>query len=65
MVNVFLFLGVVLWSFPLAAIQVFAKAQNLAQIPGMEWILTYDEGALMSFMNGYLPVCKVLLIWSL
>ena len=55
-VNAVLFLGVVLWSFPLAAIQVFAKAQFLAQIPGMEWILTFREGALLRLVNGYLPV---------
>lgn len=57
--NLFLFLGVALWSFPLAAIQVFAKAQNLAQIPGMEWIITFHEGALMRLVNGYLPVRSI------
>jgi hypothetical protein len=56
LVNVVLILGVILWSFPLAAIQVFAKANNLAQIPGMEWILTFREGALLGLVNGYLPV---------
>lgn len=59
-VNVILFLGVILWSFPLAAIQAFAKARYLAQIPGMEWILTFNGGALTQFVNGYLPVVGLL-----
>lgn len=59
-VNFLLFLGVILWSFPLAAIQAFAKAKFLAQIPGMEWILTYQGGALTAFINGYLPVLALL-----
>jgi hypothetical protein len=43
-VNIFLFLGVILWSFPLAAIQAFAKAEYVARIPGMEWIVTFHGG---------------------
>jgi hypothetical protein len=31
MVNALLFVGVILWSFPLAAIQAFAKAENLVR----------------------------------
>jgi hypothetical protein len=60
MVNFVLFLGVILWSFPLAAIQAFATAKNLAQIPGMEWILTFNGGTLTRFVNGYLPVIALL-----
>jgi hypothetical protein len=60
MVNVLLFFGVILWSFPLAAIQAFAKAKFVAQIPGMEWILTFQGGAMTSFINGYLPVLALL-----
>ena len=60
MVNVFLFVGVLLWSFPLAAIQAFAKASYLARIPGMEWVLTFNGGALTQFVNGYLPVVALL-----
>ncbi|CAB9506338.1 CSC1-like protein ERD4 [Seminavis robusta] len=59
-VNFLLFLGVILWSFPLAAIQAFAKASFIAQIPGMEWILTFQGGALTAFVNGYLPVLALL-----
>ena len=59
-VNIILFLGIILWSFPLAAIQAFAKAKYLAQIPGMEWILTFHGGTLSSFVNGYLPVVALL-----
>ena len=58
--NFFLFLGVILWSFPLATIQAFAKAEYLAKIPGMEWILTFHGGRLTYFVNGYLPVCALL-----
>ena len=36
-----LFIGLILWSFPLAAIQAFAKAEYLAQIPGMKWVFLY------------------------
>jgi hypothetical protein len=59
-VNVLLFLGAILWSFPLAAIQAFAKAKYLAQIPGMEWIETFHGGTLTQFVNGYLPVVALL-----
>jgi hypothetical protein len=58
--NIILFLGAILWSFPLAAIQVFAKAENIAQIPGMEWILTWNGGNFSKFVNGYLPVIALL-----
>ena len=39
--DVVLFVGLILWSFPLAAIQAFAKAEYLAQIPGMKWVFEY------------------------
>lgn len=59
-VNFLLFLGVILWSFPLAAIQLFAKAENIAQIPGMGWVTGWHGGKLTSFINGYLPVIGLL-----
>lgn len=58
--NVFLCLGAILWSFPLTAIQLFAKAENLAQIPGMEWITNAHGGSFTKFVNGYLPVVVLL-----
>eukprot|EP00523_Entomoneis_sp_CCMP467_P008539 CAMPEP_0168737984 /NCGR_PEP_ID=MMETSP0724-20121128/10690_1 /TAXON_ID=265536 /ORGANISM="Amphiprora sp., Strain CCMP467" /LENGTH=1061 /DNA_ID=CAMNT_0008785295 /DNA_START=92 /DNA_END=3277 /DNA_ORIENTATION=- len=61
-VNLILFVGVILWSFPLAAIQAFAKAEYLAQLPGMRWILTFHGGTLTSFVNGYLPVVALLVL---
>jgi Late exocytosis, associated with Golgi transport/Calcium-dependent channel, 7TM region, putative phosphate/Cytosolic domain of 10TM putative phosphate transporter len=61
-VNIVLFFGVILWSFPLTAIQVFAKAEYIAQIPGMEWILSFNGGTLTSFVNGYLPVVALLFL---
>ena len=44
-------------SSPLAAIQAFAKADYIAQIPGMEWI---QGGNISRFVNGYLPVAALL-----
>lgn len=60
-----LFLGLILWSFPLAAIQAFAKAEYLAQIPGMKWILYFHGGTLTSLVNGYLPVVALLTLISI
>ena len=45
---------------PLTAIQAFAKAEYIAQIPGMEWILTAGGGSVSHFVNGYLPVAALL-----
>jgi hypothetical protein len=59
-VNFFLFIGGLFWIFPLAAIQAFAKAEYIAKIPGMEWILTYGGGSVSRFVNGYLPVVALL-----
>jgi Calcium-dependent channel, 7TM region, putative phosphate len=58
--NVVLFLGVLLWSFPLAFIQAVAKIDVIAQIPGMEWLLEYDGGSFSRSVNGYLPVVALL-----
>ena len=58
--NIFLVVVGFLWIFPLAAIQAFAKAEYIAQIPGMEWILTAGGGSVSQFMNGYLPVVALL-----
>lgn len=49
-----------LWIFPLTAIQAFARADYIAQIPGMEWILTAGGGSVSNFVNGYLPVAALL-----
>lgn len=49
-----------LWTFPLTAIQAFAKADYIARIPGMEWILTIGGGRVSQFLNGYLPVAALL-----
>lgn len=59
-VNIILFLGAILWSFPLTFIQVFAKAEYLAQLPGLDWIKTVHGGTLDHFVNGYLPVVALL-----
>jgi len=60
--NFILALGALLWSFPLAAIQFFAKAEFIATIPGMGWVLTFQGGNLSSFVNGYLPVVALLVL---
>ena len=58
--NIFLCLGVILWSLPLTAIQAFATAEQVASLPGMNWVLTFDGGSLSAFINGYLPVVALL-----
>jgi hypothetical protein len=58
--NILLFVLVIFWAVPLTAIQAFATTERLAQIPGMEWILTFNGGSLSSFINGYLPVVALL-----
>jgi hypothetical protein len=59
-VNIFLTVGILLWSIPLTAIQAFATAEQVARIPGMDWVLKIDEGKFTSFINGYLPVVALL-----
>jgi Calcium-dependent channel, 7TM region, putative phosphate len=59
-VNFLLFIGGFFWIFPLAAIQAFAKAEFIARIPGMEWVLT--NGNVSNFINGYMPVVALLLL---
>ena len=58
--NFFIGIGVFFWIFPLAAIQAFAKADYIAKIPGMDWILTSGDGSVSKFVNGYLPVVALL-----
>jgi Calcium-dependent channel, 7TM region, putative phosphate len=58
--NAVLFVGVVLWSFPLTFIQAVAKVEFLAQLPGMEWLSDYIGGNFSHFVNGYLPVVALL-----
>ena len=58
--NILLVIGGFLWIFPLTAIQAFSKADYIAQIPGMEWILTANGGQISQFINGYLPVIALL-----
>jgi hypothetical protein len=59
-VNILLTFGIVLWSIPLTAIQAFATAEQVARLPGMDWVLTFDAGHFTSFINGYLPVIALL-----
>lgn len=49
-----------LFQSPLTAIQAFAKAEYIAEIPGMEWIGTAGNGKVSQFVNGYLPVAALL-----
>jgi len=58
--NIFLSLGLLLWSIPLTLIQAWAKVDNVARIPGMEWIATLHDGAYKALINGYLPVVVLL-----
>lgn len=58
--NIFLSLGLLLWSIPLTLIQAWAKVDNVARIPGLEWIATINDGAYKALINGYLPVVVLL-----
>ena len=58
--NIFLGVGIIFWSIPLAAIQAFAKAEQIAMIPGFEWVLRLNGGNFQAFINGYLPVVALL-----
>ena len=58
--NIFLSFGIIFWSIPLAAIQAFAKAEQIAMIPGFEWVLRLNGGNFQAFINGYLPVVALL-----
>ena len=58
--NVLLGLGVLLWSIPLTLIQAWAKVENVAMIPGLEWVGQIRGGRFTSLINGYLPVITLL-----
>ncbi len=58
--NNVLVIGALIWSIPVAFIQGVSSAENVAQLPGMEWILEYDNGSLKGFINAYLPVVGLL-----
>lgn len=58
--NVLLGLGVLLWSIPLTLIQAWAKVENVAKIPGFDWVANIHGGAWKSLINGYLPVIALL-----
>lgn len=58
--NNLLAIGALLWSIPLALIQGLSSAENVANLPGMDWILEYDNGNLALLLNAYLPVVALL-----
>lgn len=58
--NLYIALGAIFWSIPLSLIQLLATAETVAQIPGMDWIITFEGGALKTLINGYLPVAALL-----
>ena len=58
--NVLLGLGVFLWSIPLTLIQAWAKVENVAMIPGLEWVGEIHGGTWDALINGYLPVITLL-----
>ncbi|KAL7481386.1 hypothetical protein ACHAW6_007069 [Cyclotella cf. meneghiniana] len=58
--NVLLGLGVLLWSIPLTLIQAWAKVENVAKIPGLDWIADIHGGTYKPLINGYLPVITLL-----
>jgi hypothetical protein len=58
--SIFLAAGAILWSIPLALIQGLASAENVAQLPGMDWIL--NQSRVYLFINSYLPVVALLVL---
>jgi len=60
--NVLLFLGAILWSIPVAAIQAIANIDSLATIPGLGWIGNVASDKFQAFLNAYLPVVALLCI---
>jgi hypothetical protein len=58
--NVLLGLGVFLWSIPLTLIQAWAKVENVAMIPGLEWVGEIHGGTWDALINCYLPVITLL-----
>ena len=58
--NVLIGLGVLLWSIPLTFIQAWAKVENVAMIPGLEWVADLHGGTWKPLINGYLPVVALL-----
>jgi hypothetical protein len=60
--NLLLGIGAILWSIPVASIQALATADQIALVPGMGWLATWDGGNVAAFVNGYLPVVLLLTI---
>jgi len=58
--NLMLILGAVFWSIPVAIIQMLATAESVAVLPGMDWILDYGDGSLVTLIDAYLPVLMLL-----
>ena len=40
--------------------QAWAKVENVALIPGLQWVETVHGGTFKSLINGYLPVVALL-----
>ena len=49
-----------MWSIPLTLIQAWAKVENVAKIPGLDWIEDIHGGQYRALINGYLPVITLL-----
>ena len=49
-----------MWSIPLTLIQAWAKVENVAKIPGLDWIEDIHGGSYRALINGYLPVITLL-----
>ena len=49
-----------MWSIPLTLIQAWAKVENVAKIPGLDWIADIHGGSYRALINGYLPVITLL-----
>lgn len=60
--NIFVALGVLLWSTIIAFIQTWANLDRLSKIAGFAWMEDYAGGRFTTFLNGYLPVVALLAV---
>lgn len=58
--DLFLAIGAVLWSVPVAAVQALANLDSLSTIPGLSWVTHATTSEFAAFLNGYLPVVALM-----
>ncbi len=58
--DIFIGLGVLLWSAVIAFIQTWANLDHLASVSGFTWLEGFAGSRFTTFLNGYLPVVALL-----